>query len=101
MANRGRLSSVYVGGNATGSRFEVGGLLSSPFALGSFTNSTVQAGSLSVVYVGGQISEDSTDGDTDTIHADSGSYYVIDSTKFTHITPTAPATFGGVAASVG
>ncbi len=63
-------------------------------------NSTVQAGSLSVVYVGGAISEDTSDGDTDEIHADAGSYYVIDSTKFAHITPTAPDTFSGLVASV-
>jgi hypothetical protein len=97
----GRLSSVYVGGNATGSRFEVEGLLSSLVASGSFTNSSVQAGSLSVVYVGGAISEDTSDGDTDEIHAFAGSYYVIDlPTGFKHITPTASATFGGLVASV-
>ncbi len=32
----------------------------------------------------------SEDGDTDEIHADAGSYYVIDSTKLAHITPRTP-----------
>jgi len=77
------------------------GPLSSLFALGSLTNSSVQAGSLSVVYVGGTISEDSSDGDTDIIHAETGGYLVIDWTKVSRMVPTALDTFGGVAASVG
>jgi len=89
----GRLASVYVGTSVTGSRFEADGLLSSLFSLGNFTNSSVQAGGLSAVYVRGTISEDSTDDDTDTIHANTGSYFVIDSTKFTQITPTTADTF--------
>jgi len=100
-ASSGRLGSVYVGGSVTNSLFEADGLLSSLFSLGSFTNSSVQTGSLSVVYVGGTISEDSSDGDEDAIHADTGSYFVIDSTKFAQITPTEPDTFSGVVASVG
>ena len=40
--------------------------------LGSFTNSSVQADSLSVAYVRGTISEDGTEGDTDEIHAREG-----------------------------
>ncbi len=82
------------------SYFEAEGLLSSPFSLGSFTNSSVQSGSLSVVYVGGTISEDFSDGDEDEIYADTGSYFVMDSTKFAQITPTALDTFGGLVASV-
>ncbi len=99
-ASSGRLSSVYVGGSVSNSLLEADGLLSSLFSLGSFTNSSVQAGSLSVVYVGGAISEDLTDGDTDAIHADTGSYYVIDSTKFAQITSAVSDTFGGLIASV-
>ncbi len=76
----GRLSSAYVGGNATGSRFEVERLLSSLVAQGNFANSSVQAGSLSVVYVGGALSEDGTDGDTDEIHADEGRSFARDET---------------------
>ena len=41
------------------------------------------------------------DGDKDTIHADAGSYFVIDSTKFAQITSDVSDTFGGVAASAG
>jgi len=96
----GRLGSVSVGGSVSNSRFEADGLLPSLFALGDFTNSSVQAGSLSVVYVRGTISEDSSDGDEDEIHADTGSYFVIDSTKFSQITPTAFDSFSGVTASV-
>ncbi len=40
-------------------------------------------------------------GDTDEIHADTGSYYVIDSTKLAQITAEQSDTFSGVAASVG
>jgi len=83
------------------SLFEAQGPLPSLFALGDFTNSGIQAGSLSVVYVGGTISEDSTDADTDAIHADTGSYMVMGSGKFAQITGTASDTFGGVVASVG
>ena len=100
-ASSGRLGSVYVGASVTRSRFEADGLLSSLFALGSFTNSSVQAGSLSVVYARGTISEDSTDADTDLIHADTGSYFVIDSTKFAQITSAVSDTFGSLIASVG
>jgi len=89
-----------VGGSVTNSLFEADGLLSSPFSLGSFTNSSVQAGSLSVAYVRGTISEDSSDGDEDEIHSGTGSYFVIDSSKFAQVTPTALDVFGGVAASV-
>ena len=95
----GLLSSVYVGGSVSNSLFETDGLLSSLFSQNDFYNSTVQSGSLSVVYVRGRISENSTDGDTDEIHADTGSYYVIDSHKFSQITPTAFDVFGGVIAS--
>jgi len=97
----GRLSSVYVGGSVSNSFFETGGPLSSLFALGDFTNSSVQAGSLSVVYVRGTISEDSSDGDEDEIHADTGSYFVIDSTKFAQITSAVSESFAGVTASAG
>jgi len=100
-ASSGRLGSVYVGGSVSNSLFEADGLLASLFGQGSFTNSSVQAGSLSVVYVGGTISEDSTDGDTDLIHANAGSYFVIDSTKFSQITSAVSDTFSGVAISVG
>jgi len=100
-ASSGRLSSVYVGESVTNSLFEADGLLSSLFSLGDFTNSSVQAGSLSVVYMGGTISEDSSDEDTDAIHADTGSYFVIDSTKFAQITPTVSESFAGVTASAG
>ncbi len=50
--------------------------------------------------VGGAINEDSSDEDTDTIHADTGSYFVIDSAKFAPITAEQSATFGGLTASV-
>jgi len=100
-ASSGRLGGVYVGGSVSNSYFETDGLLSGLFALGSFTNSSVRAGSLSVVYVRGTISEDATDGDTDEIHADAGSYFVIDSTKFSQITAEQSDTFSGVAASAG
>ena len=100
-ASSGRLGNVYVGGNVTNSYFETGGPLSSLFAQGNLTNTSVQAGSLSAVYVRGTISEDSTDGDTDAIHAGAGSYFVIDSTKFAQITPTVSESFAGVAASTG
>jgi len=89
-----------VDGSVTNSYFKADWVLSSVFSLGDFTNSSVQAGSLSVVYVGGQISEDDADGDEDAIHADTGSYFVIDSTKYAQITPAALDTFGGLIASV-
>ena len=54
-----------------------------------------------MVYVRGTISQDGADGDTDLIHANAGSYFVIDSTTFTQITPTTADTFGGLTASVG
>jgi len=68
------------GGSVTNPYFETDGLLSSLFAQGDFTNSVILAGSLSVVYVGGPISEDGTDGDTDEIHGDEGRFFMRDET---------------------
>jgi len=97
----GGLGSVYVGGSVRDAFFQTGAHLSSLFTQGDFTNSSVQTGSLSVLYVGGTISEDATDGDTDEIHADTGSYFVADSTKSAQITAEQSDAFSGVAASVG
>jgi len=97
----GRLGSVSVGGSVSNSLFEAQGLLSSLLAQGDFTNSSVRAGSLSVVHVGGTISEDATDGDTDEIRAYEGTFFARDDTWAGLVDGGTERWFGDVRAWVG
>jgi hypothetical protein len=82
------LGSVAVSGDITDSHIrladgpgddDLSGHLESVYAGGSMDNSTIETGTLGSVYVGGGITEDGSDGDTDFIRALEGAFFVRDS----------------------
>jgi len=97
----GDLSCVSVKGNVVGSTIDVDGLFRALDVGGDFYNSSVDAGALGRVVVGGLISEDGSDGDVDEIHAYSASFSIKDATWRGRISATKEHTFSGVRAWVG
>jgi hypothetical protein len=97
----GNLGRIAVRGDVTGSTVDVSGRLGLVAARGDMDNATVDAGELGRVVVRGRISEDSTDGDADEIHAASGRFFAADTTWAGVIDAGNDHFFDGVRAYVG
>ena len=97
----GSMGLLSVLGNVNNARVEVEDLLQSVEVSGDFYNGTIDVGLLGRVVGGGQITEDGSDGDTDEIHAESGTFQAEDATWSGMVELGADHWFGGIRAWVG
>jgi len=100
-ATKGTLGKATIAGSVTRSAWTIVGSVASVSVRGHFTNSTLVADLLGSVAIGGAITENGADGDTDVIRATSGGFALRDATGSWWIDAAQDHWFGTLRAFVG